>query len=118
MLTGLYLKNKLRRQLDWNGENFTFTHMGEDKYHNPTEATEITIKGLYHQQTSYVSKNSGDGTVSHSKPSPMILCLYEEGKNLSINDTITINEKAMFITGIEDVHELNVALQISLEVNE
>lgn len=118
MLTGLYLKNKIQTQLNWNGEDFTFIHKGEDRYHNELEPTEVNVRGMYHQQTSYVSKHSGEGSVTTSKATPMILCLYDDGKDLSINDTVVINGKAMFITGIEDIHELNVGLHISLEVNE
>ena len=114
----LFLFNKVKRQIDWNGQNYTFTHTAEDKYHNETTTSEIILKGVYHQSTSYKSKSSKDGSVISSKSSPMILCLYDDGKTIQIGDKVKINDKDMFITGIENVQELNVAIQISLEVNE
>lgn len=114
----LFLSNKIQRQIDWNGEEFTFIHTGEDEYHNPTEPVEISIKGIYHQSTSYQQKTSDTGSVTSTKPRPMILTTYDDGSKLSLGDTINLNGKDMFVTGLENVQELNVAIQISLEVNE
>lgn len=114
----LFLKNKIQRQIDWNGQEFTFIHMGENPYHRPTEPEEITLKGVYHQSSSYEQKNSTDATIISSKPKPMILCLYEDGKDIQAQDTVSINGKDMIVSGVDNIQELNVALQISLEVNE
>lgn len=114
----LFLSNKIQRQIDWNGEKYTFTHTGEDKYHKPIDPVEITVKGIYHQATSYQQKTSEDGSITTTKARPMILAMMEDGGKVSIKDTIKINGKDMFVTGIEDIQELGVAVQISLEVNE
>lgn len=113
-----FLLSKIKHQIDWNGEEFVFIHTEEDKYHRSTEPTEITLKGIYHQNSSYVQKTTQDATVTKSKPSPMILCLYTDGNAISLQDVVKINGKDMVVTGIENVQELNVALQLSLEVNE
>lgn len=114
----LFLKNKIQKQVSWKGEDFVFVHVEEDKYHEAEETVEITVKGVYHQSTSYEQKTTTNGSVTASKPSPMILCLYEDANTITVGDTVTINDKDMIVTGIENVQELNVALQISLGVNE
>lgn len=116
MQYALFMKNKVSRQIAINGSYFSFTHETEDKYHNSTGSTTIELKGIYHQSTSYQSKTSAEGSVTSSKPSPMILCLYEDGSKISKGDSITVNDKSMFVTGVEDVQQLHVISHISLEV--
>ena len=114
----LFMQSKLKRQIDWNGQEFHFTHVGEDKYHRGSEETDILVRGIYHQATSYKQKNSSDGTVTSTKAKPMILCMYEDGSAVSVGDKISLNDQDMFVSGVENVQELNVAIEISLEVNE
>ena len=114
----LFLANKVQRQIDWNGQEFVFQHAQEDKYHNQLEPLEISLRGVYHQATSYQQKTTNDGYVTSSKPSPMILCMYKDLGVLAMGDTVKINEKDYFVSGINDVQELGVVAQISLGVNE
>lgn len=114
----LFLRSKIKRQIDWNGQEFHFTHVGEDKYHRGSEETVVSVVGVYHQATSYKQKSSSDGMVTSTKAKPMILCMYEDGSAVSVGDRISLNGKDMFVSGVENVQELNVAVEISLEVNE
>lgn len=116
MQYSLFMRNKVKRQIDLNGSNFVFTHKTEDKYHNQTGTATVSLNGIYHQSTSYQSKTSSDGSVTSSKPSPMILCLYEDGSKIGKGDEVEINNQPMFVTGIEDVQLLHVVSHISLEV--
>jgi hypothetical protein len=116
MQYALFMENKVSRQIAINGSDFSFTHSAEDKYHNATTETTVALRGIYHQSTSYQSKTATDGSVTSSKPSPQILCLYKDGSKVSKGDEITVNDKKMFVTGMEDVQQLHVVSQISLEV--
>ena len=131
----LFLKNKIQRRIDWEGVPYTFTRVVEDKYHREQGTTSITVKGIYHQTNSYQQKSSKDGSVTTTKPQPMILCLYNnsnnndemlvengeienstENNNPKLGDKVVIDGKTMLVTGIVDIQELHVALQISLEM--
>lgn len=112
-----FLEAKVKRQIDWNGVELLFTRMEEDKYHRGTKAVNTVVRGVYHQATSYQQKKSGEASVTSTKPKPMFLCLYNDGSKVRQGDIVFINGKKYFVSGIENVQELNVALEISLEVN-
>ena len=114
---GKFLRSKLTHQLDFRGTDFTFSHFVEDKYHR-TDSTPVAIqlRGVYHQSTTYEKKTSQDGALINTKPKPMILCLYEDGSRLTKGDTVLIEGVEMTVSGVENVQQLSVAAQISLEV--
>lgn len=112
-----FLRGKIQRQIEWNGIELTFTRMEEDKYHRADHKVSNSVKGVYHQATSYQQKHSNEASVTSTKPKPMFLCLYEDGKSVKKGDSVQVNEKSYFVSGIENVQELNVALEISLEEN-
>ena len=114
----LFIQRKIQREIDWSGENFVFTHNEEDKYHRETAETSYSIKGIFHQSTSYSNKTSNDGSTTRTKPSPMILCNYDDGVQINLGDSVNINNQDYFVTAIQNVQELNVAFDISLELNE
>lgn len=125
----LFLKNKIQRRIDWEGKPYTFTRVVEDKYHREQSTVNITVEGIYHQTNSYQQKSSKDGSVTTTKPQPMILCLYNNNSNNDeidennvtnnnpqLGDKVVIDGKTMLVTGVVDIQELHVALQISLEM--
>ena len=114
----LFLQHRIQREIDWSGAEYTFTHKEEDKYHREASEVSYVVKGIFHQATSYKNKNSDNGSVTSTKPSPMILCMYQDGAQVSIGDTVIINKQDYLVTGIQNVQELNVAFDISLELNE
>lgn len=115
---GLYLKSRVAKQIKWYGEEYIFVHTGEDKYHRPVEPVKTFVKGLYHVSTSYANKISSDGATISKKPQPMLLCLYEDANTIKVGDQASINGTTMLVTGCENVQQLNVVMQISLEVQE
>lgn len=113
----LFLKNKIQRRIEWEGKSYTFTRVVEDEYHREQDTESITVEGIYHQTNSYQQKSSKDGSITTNKPQPMILCLYSDsGNNPKLGDKVVIDGKTMLVTGVVDIQELHVALQISLEM--
>lgn len=111
-----FLEQKVERQIKQNGEAFVFVHTTEDKYHRGTaEQTELPVKGILHISTAYMQETSDEGATISSKPSPIILCLYEDGSAISKGDSLKINETQYNVTGVENVQQLSVVCQISLE---
>ena len=114
----LFLKNKVEKRIRWGGESYTFTRSVEDKYHRETETVEFTVKGLYHQSSSYQQKTTDSGSVTSKKPQPMILALYEDGHLIKPGDKTVVNDVTLLVTGVVDVQELNAVVQLSLEREE
>ena len=114
----LFLKNKVEKRINWGGESYIFTRSVEDKYHRGTETLEFTVKGLYHQSSSYQQKTTDSGAVTTKKAQPMILCMYEDGHLIKTGDKTTVNGVDLLVTGVVDVQELNAVVQVSLEREE
>ena len=117
MLNAKFLKNKVNRQINQNGQLFVFVRYGEDDYHQvsdePTE--EIELRGIYHTSNSFVQVSTSDGASIKRKPQPMILCLYEEGKEIKENDTVVIGEDTYKVVDVNNINAFNAVIDISLE---
>lgn len=112
----LFLAQKLDRQIKMRGSEFVFSHKVEDKYHRAIKPVEIPIQGIYHETVTYQSKTTTTGSTTHTKSSPMILCKWSDGNRLTAGDTLSWSSGEYRVTGIEDIQQLQVACQISLEV--
>ena len=123
MQTKLYLRNKIKRQIDWNGQEFTFTRYKKDKYGQITEEVELelSVKGVYHDGGGYggmlnIEIYSRDGSRTITKMKPMIICLYEEENRVLLDDVVHIGDNIYKVVEKVNVKNMNVAFEISLEV--
>lgn len=114
----LFLKNKVEKRIKWGGESYTFTRSVEDKYHKETGTVSFTVKGLYHQSSSFQQKTTSTGAVTTNKPQPMILAMYEDGHQIKPGDKTVVNGVTLLVTSVLDVQELNAVVQVSLEREE
>lgn len=112
-----FLENRVKRQIQWNGMEYEFTKMGEDAFHQPIETeNKIKVTGIYHEENSYVSKTGAESSVTVTKPSPRILCLWVDAAKISSGDILFINGKKHKVTGVTDIQNYRVAGDISLEL--
>lgn len=113
-----FFRNKVQRQINYNGQTFIFNKISRDKYHQANISTpvEITIKGLFHQTISYVNINSSEAGRMVRKPSPMIIALYEDCQNINTDDIVFIGDNKYKVIDKTDINNLNVACDISLEL--
>lgn len=117
MQTPLFLKNKISRLLRTNGLEYTFTLMDEDEYKQPKEGEAVTIKGIYHEENSFITVAASDSASVQRKKSPMILTLLdEEVKKLKQGDKVLVNSVSYKVSGVLDIQNYGVAADISLEV--
>ena len=108
--------NKVRRLINTQGRSVVVTRQGKNKFNEPNGETEIfNITGVFHETTSYLSKTGTDGSTIRSKPSPMLLCLWDEIQELQHTDLVSINNKTYRIGEIKNLCEADVAGDISLE---
>ena len=115
-----FFKNKVQRQIKYNGQRFPLIKVSEDKYHQKglSNPVEIEFEGLYHESISYISISGADAGRMRSKPQPMILTLYDDYKtaNIKVDDIILIGDNKYKVTGATDIKNLHVACDISLEL--
>lgn len=118
-----YLRNKIVRQIKWNGQNFVFTRYKTDEYHQLTDEVDKTFEfnGVFHDGGGYggmlnIELFERDGGRTVSKMKPMILCLYEDGCQLAMDDFVTIGDNNYKIVEKIDIKNLRIAYEVSLEV--
>ena len=118
MIQSKFLRNKIDRQIKYNGSLFTFVRYGVDDYGQLTDEViaRFIFDGLFHETVKYVSLAESDKARVFNVPKSYILCLYEYGKEIKIDDHVTINEKEYRVTGKTDVNNFQVAFDISLEM--
>lgn len=108
----------VKRNILAHGQEFTFHRPAQNIFNEPTSnETLITLQGLFHQTRGYITRNTTDGTVSRSQPQPMVLALVNpESQSLQINDYMLYCNQKYRVTGINDINNLGMALEISLEL--
>ncbi len=118
-----FLRNKIKRQINWNGQNFKFVRFKKNQYRELTEEVEreFYFKGVFHEGGGYggmlnFELYERDGARTLSRLKPMILCLYEDGRELIIDDQVRIGDEDFKVVEINDVKNLGVAIEISMEV--
>lgn len=121
MLNTTFEAYKIRREIVRSGTTLTFKRCGRNAYGeidiaNPKRIGEV--EGLYHETNSHVNVTANDATQVRSKKVPMVMCLYEdvEPLKLRVGDYTCLNGKTFLITGIVNIQEWNIAVDISLEV--
>lgn len=119
MLNTKFEVYKLVRELKRCGRWYTFLREGKNQYGEPdgTPAHVCCVPGLYHEQNSNVELVAGDTTQIRTKKIPMILCLCEpETLALRQGDYMILHGKKFVVTGVVDVQEWGLILDVSLEV--
>ena len=118
-----FLRNKINRQIKWNGQEFVFSRYTENEYHETTDEVEMTItfRGIFHEGGGYGGMLNQElyereGSREYSKMKPMILCLYsEETKKLQMDDRVKIGDDDYFVVAKNDIKNLHIAYEVSLE---
>lgn len=118
---------KLRRELKRSGKIYKIERYGVNEYCEPVKNTISKVgefKGLYHEQNGYMQTSTTDTTQVISKKIPMIMCLYDDIKELKlkVDDFIQIGEcggnidfSEYRITGITNIQNWGIIADISLE---
>lgn len=108
--------NKVRRLINTQGKNFQFKRRGTNEFGEPNGQTEsVNIVGVYHETTSFLSKSATEATTIRQKPSPMILCLWEDAQKILHTDELSFNGKSYKVGEIKNISEANIVGDISLE---
>lgn len=114
-------REKIKRNILMHGCEFTFTRIVADEFEEDTqkETDVVSLNGLFHQSRGYISQSSGsdDGRIIRSKPQPMILVLLDEYSELILSgDIVTYKNTKYRVTGKNNLNNLDIAYDISLEM--
>lgn len=116
MNSSAFQLNKVRRLIKAQGRSVVVTRQERNKFNEPNgEAEVFTIKGVFHETTSYLSKTGSDGSTVRAKPSPMLMCLWEDIQKVQHTDQLVINNRTYNIGEIKNLCEADVVGDISLE---
>lgn len=112
-----FLLHRLQVQLNMRGIEYVFSRQALDKFGQPLEDVQeqVKLKGIYHESNGYIQTTGSDATITRTKKSPMILCLFADGDKIKQGDRIVINEKTYKVSGVLDVQNYHIAADISLE---
>ena len=117
------LKNelhKVKKEICLHGKMYEFKRDILDEYKEPTgEKKVITTCGLFHITKNYiqfVTANSDGSNKIRSKGQPMMLVCYEDAKYLKSEDVVKINGRNYKINHVNNIQEMNIVVDISLEL--
>lgn len=113
-----FLANKIKRQIKTNGQTFNFKRYKVDKYHQVSDEieSEFSIEGIFHTTNSYVRNKGKDAATFIKKQQPMILCMFEDGNNVQINDIVSISGNDYVVNNKNNINDFDVAFDLSLEM--
>lgn len=111
---------KINRELKRSGIEYEFKRCKKNDFGEPTGEPVVVgkLRGIYHEQNSFVSVVTGETTQTRTKKIPTILCLYEDTASLilQVGDMVSFNDKLYKVTGVTNIQEWNIIADISLEV--
>lgn len=113
-----YELHTVKREIQTHGTFFRFVRQKLDDYGEVAEGVEESteVNGIYHTEKGYLSQTTGDGTITHSKGQPCILCLYEDTANIEVGDRTILNDKVYTVVGKNNIQQYNIVCDLSLEV--
>ena len=113
-------KAKFKRKLLKEGKSYSFSRVLKNEFGeiiNETPVVVQTASGIFHETQAYITVSTSEGSRQSRMPSPMILCQWEEvSTQVKRDDVITINGMPMKVTAINNVGNIDVYGDISLEV--
>jgi hypothetical protein len=110
---------KLKRFLITHGEQLQFKRKTTDDFGEPIDDGQnlVNVKGVVHQDSVYIGKNTADGTQSRVDRQPQILMLIDsDSKTLTMGDVITHNNKDYQIIAKNDMGDFGSVYDVSLEL--
>ena len=109
---------KIQREIKIHGDTVNVSREAIDKYGESAGNKRIwDIQGLFHYQTSYMQRQTQDGTDTHKKSKPMLLIdakyMWDIDTMLNIGDIINGHYE---VIAIDDIGLLGIVVDVSLEV--
>lgn len=112
-----YQMHLLQQAVRHRGQDFVITRQGENEFHEPEREKEVLqCPGLFHEANGYLGVSLVDAGKIYTQKEPKILIMYTGG--ILKGDMITDGRRNFKITGIDDLGNLHLCLDLSLEAVE
>lgn len=110
--------HKIKIEINRHGSMYFVLRKELDEYKEDTGKTKTVdcVKGLFHVNKGYTSRMVDDGSNVRTKGQPMLLVAYDDLCCINIGDIVCINDKKYVINEINNVGEMNIVCDLSLEV--
>lgn len=126
MINTAFEAYKVRREVMRCGTKLKFYRHVLDEFGEPTgELIEVAeVNGLYHEQTSYVTVTSGDGSLTRKKKQPMLLCIADDiaDAEVKFGDIVKVSARSPQMTsktlkyvGCVDIGNWGIIVDMSFE---
>lgn len=112
-----FSRHQVERAIRVNGKRYTVLRDGLNQFKEPdgTQSVVVELVGLWHESGSYFTLQGADGSTVQSKKTPRVLTLMEYAKGIKQGDFIFAHGTRYNVNGVDDVSELGVFADISLE---
>ncbi len=108
-------ENIIKRKIENLGVLAKLSRKQKNKYGEEIEPLELfDIKGFFHTQNNYVGTNLQNSGETLQKTQPMFFTMLNS--HIQKDDLLTINNVTYKIKQINDINNLNVVIDLSLEV--
>lgn len=109
--------NKVLKEITIHGLKYQFRRDKLNEYEESTGEEEkvIECKGLFHQTKSYISRSVSDATTTQTKGQPLIMMGYDDSKSIQSGDKVNVSGNEYRVTGINNINELCIISDVSLE---
>lgn len=112
-----FMKHQVKNEIARSGQEYQFKRKKENKYHQIVGEEDITIvKGIYHETNGYISLLKADASIVQSKKVPTIFTLKENAVGIEQGDYTEIDSNKYKVTGILDIQNYGIVVDISLEM--
>ena len=126
MISTVFEAYKVRREVKRCGTKLKFYRDVLNEFGEPVDelAEGAEVNGLYHEQTSYMTVTSGDGSLTRKKKPPMLLCAAEDIANAGIKfgDIVKVpvrspqmTSKTLKYIGCIDIQNWGIIVDLSFE---
>lgn len=104
----------VKRQIALCGQFAVFTRKPTNEFNEPSDTAEIvhSCKGLFHMAGSHISISVEEKGTVQDRKRPKLLVEYTD--TIKLKDITTVNNTIYTVTGLEDVGNAGVLLDISL----
>lgn len=111
--------HRLLQSIVWQGATYTFFRRAPNEYGEKTGELEkeATVNALFHNGSSnHVNLKTNDAGMTVEKNTPYLLMAWSNAEKLQLEDIVEINGSTYKVSGKENLSQMNIAGEVSLEV--
>lgn len=106
--------HQICRALERQGQQCSFSREIENKFHEKAwEEGWLKCRGLFHEANGFLNVSLVDAGKIRTQKEPKLLVRYT--KDISKNDKVAVGEAVYKVIGIDDLGNLHLCLDLSLE---